>query len=493
MLGLRSYRKPMPSHARLSGRIVLQLHLMKSRSTLKILVASAFILTILAGAATAKPPNIVVFLSDDLGRLDTSIHGSPDARTPNLEALAASGMTFENAYVASPSCCPNRFSLLTGLMPARHGAHPNHSQPKPGTQFLLPLLKQRGYHIASFGKVAHGRNTMPGADYNSPPPRDMAANVRKHFADRKVDGPVCLLVGDRRPHVPWIQDSTYDPNRITLPPYFIDTPETRAHWARYLTDITGMDEELGRIYEFAKSRFGEDVLFLFSSDHGGQWHMGKWNLYDSGARVPLVVSWPGKIKAGVRSQAMVSWVDLLPTLLDAAGVPSPDGIDGRSFLPVLSGEAASHRDRIYTTHTGDGALNVFPIRALRFESFKLIHNLRPDAWFTNHSDRFRKDGAGAFWNSWDAAAKRDPSAKQILDRYYTRSEWEFFDLNADPRELHNQIDRQEYEAVIDVMKKELAAWIREQGDDEKAHREPYLRSQPIPEMKPTPKRRKAGK
>ncbi|MDE0737495.1 MAG: sulfatase-like hydrolase/transferase, partial [Pirellulaceae bacterium] len=94
-------------------------------------------------AASADKPNIVIFISDDLGRLETSIHGSKDVRTPTMDRLAATGMIFENAYVASPSCCPNRFSLLTGLMPARHGAHANHSKVKPGTNFLLPILKAR--------------------------------------------------------------------------------------------------------------------------------------------------------------------------------------------------------------------------------------------------------------------------------------------------------------------------------------------------------------
>ena len=126
------------------------------------LVAYAVILPLVqvAPVDAADLPNLVVFISDDLGRLDTSVYGSQDARTPNMERLAAAGMTFDNAYVASPSCCPNRFSLLTGLMPARHGAHPNHSQVKQGTRFLIPVLKQLGYHVASFGKVAHGRRNF---------------------------------------------------------------------------------------------------------------------------------------------------------------------------------------------------------------------------------------------------------------------------------------------------------------------------------------------
>ncbi len=132
-------------------------------------------------ADAEKMPNFVVFISDDLGRLDTSIYGSADARTPTMERLARAGMTFENAYVTSPACCPNRFSLLTGLMPARHGAHPNHSQVKPGTEFLVPIVKQLGYHVATFGKVAHGRNNFPGADSNFQAPRNMSKNVGKQI------------------------------------------------------------------------------------------------------------------------------------------------------------------------------------------------------------------------------------------------------------------------------------------------------------------------
>ena len=163
-----------------------------------------------------QKPNIVVFISDDLGRLDTSIHGSKDARTPTMERLAAEGMTFDDAYVASPSCCPSRFSLLTGLLPARHGAHPNHSQVKLGTQFLPPILKKMGYHIASFGKIAHGNKKFQGLDFNEPKRTDMCVEVEKYFKNNKIEGPICLLVGDRRPHVEWTQEMNFDPKKITL-------------------------------------------------------------------------------------------------------------------------------------------------------------------------------------------------------------------------------------------------------------------------------------
>ena len=434
--------------------------------------------------------NLVVFISDDLGRLDTSIHGSKDVRTPTMDLLAAGGMTFDDAYVASPSCCPSRFSLLTGLMPARHGAHPNHSQVKPDTKFLMPILKKLGYHIASFGKIAHGNRDFEGMDFNEPKRIGMSVEVEKYFGKTKIDGPVCLLVGDRRPHVEWTKEMNYDPNKVTLPPFFIDTKETREHWTRYLTDIEGMDEEMGRVLKFAKKKFGDNFIFLFTSDHGGQWPFGKWNLYDYGTRVPLQVYWPGKIKAGMRTNAMISWVDILPTLIDLAGGKVPKGIDGKSFAPVLLGKKKAHRDKIFTTNTGDKEMNVFPIRSVRMGKYKYIHNLTPAAYHTNHSDRLRSDGRGAYWHSWYAAAKNDPKAAAIVKRYHIRPEFELFDLEKDPNELRNLAGHPKYKAKLAELKSELKKWTTAQGDDLKPHQDPYPTFAPIPEIIRQSKKRK---
>jgi len=441
----------------------------------------------------AKQPNIVVFLSDDLGRLDTSVYGSKDVRTPVMGKLAAGGMTFNNAYVASPACCPSRFSFLTGLMPARHGAHPNHSEVNPDTTFLPPLLKELGYHIASFGKVAHKNSSFDGLDFNSPQKTGMSQEVVTYFNENEIEAPICLMVGDRRPHVAWTKDMNYDPEKVTLPPYFIDTMETRRHWVRYLTDIEGMDEEMGRVLKFAEEKFGDNFIFLFTSDHGGQWPFGKWNLYDHGTRVPMFVYWPGKIEAGVRTDAMVSWVDILPTLIDIAGGDVPEDIDGKSFAPVLFEKTKPHRDKIFTTHTGDKEMNIFPIRSVRIGKFKYIHNLRPDAYHTNHSDIQRRDGAGLYWNSWDKAAQTDPKASAIIKKYYTRPEFELYDLDNDPLELNNLANNPEYNEKMAQLKVELSTWTTAQGDDLLPHRDPYLTSEPLPTKKRSSKKKKGAK
>jgi len=429
-------------------------------------------------------PNIVVLLSDDLGRLETTVYGSTQVKTPTLEKLAGRGMVFDNAYVASPSCCPNRASLLTGLMPARHGAHPNHTLVKEGTPWLVPLLKNLGYTVASFGKVQHGRRNFDGCDHHFTEDENMSADLDKLIKSGKLgDGPVCLMFGDRRPHVPWIEEYIYDPEKVTLPVTFIDTPETREHWARYLSDITHMDSEMARVLDLVEAEFGEDYICMFSSDHGGQWPFGKWNLYDSGARVPLIVSWPGRIPAGKRTDAMVSWVDMIPTLIDLAGGQVPADIDGKSFADVLLGKKNDHRDMIFTTHTGDTKYNIYPMRGVRVGNFKYIHNLCPDAYHSNHSDLLRRDGAGAFWDSWDAAAKVDPRAAATIKAYQTRPEFQLFDLDKDPLELNNLAYNPEYRDKLESLKSILAEWTTAQGDDLKPHREPYPLTGSLPDYR----------
>ena len=240
---------------------------------------------------------------------------------------------------------------------------------------------------------------------------------------------------------------------------------------------------MGRIFDMAKEQWGNNFIFVFTNDHGGQWPLGKWNLYDSGTRIPLMAVWPGKIKAGSRTDAMVSWVDILPTLLDLSGEKVPADIDGQSFGPVLLGERNVHRDRIFTTHTGDGVMNVFPIRSVRIGKYKYIWNLRPDAWHTNHSDRDRLDGAGAYWDSWDVAAKTDPKAAAILKNYYTRPAEEFFDLERDPLEYNNLASLPEHSGQVKEFREIVEQWAKDQGDDLQPHREPYPTSKPLPELR----------
>lgn len=432
-------------------------------------------LLLVCGSSSGKNlPNIVFYIADDMGQMDASIYGSGDIKTPTLEKLAAMGMTFDNAFVASPSCAPSRAALLSGLMPARNGAEPNHSYPDPNIPMLTKPLQDIGYEVVAFGKVAHYRGAgKVGFDYFSDNQVNLAARVREYMAQRKSKKPLCLLVGDRRPHVPWISESQYDPGSLKLPDYLIDTKETREHWARYCSDITGLDDEMGQIQELVKSKFKDNFIFLFSSDHGGQWPFGKWNLYDTGIKTPLVVAWPEKVSANTRSKAMVSWVDIFPTLIEMVDAEAPSDIDGKSFYHVLKNPARPHRNLIFTTHSGDGKWNVYPIRSVRSNKYKYILNLLPQAYHTNHSDILRKDGAGAYWHSWDEKATGDPEAKELISKYYIRPAEEFYDLEKDPFEQVNLVNNPGLTKEVQEMRAALEEWMKQQGDARRVFNTPY--------------------
>ena len=423
--------------------------------------------------------HIVVFLSDDHTWRDSSVYGSPDIATPNMARLAAAGLTFDNAFVASPSCAPSRAALLTGMYPASNEAEANHSRPRADIRKLPAYLQEVGYEVVSFGKVGHYRQTP---DYGFDVARhftyhdDVAVDEAiKWLRERKSDKPLCLFVGTNWPHVPWPQDTNgIDPDTLVVPPNHVDTVVSRQWRARYVAAIQTMDRELGNVYDAAREVLGDDVFFLHTSDHGAQWPFGKWNLYDDGIRTPLIVSWPGHIEANTRTQAMVSWIDILPTLLEIVGAEPEESVDGKSFLPVLTGEATSHRQEIFTTHSGDGNFNVFPIRAVVTEDgWKYIRNLHPEFLYSSHVTKNVSDNS--YWSSWVEAAEREELARALVWKYQHRVAEELYHTGSDSYEQTNLIEQPEHQERLAELRLKLNRWIEQTGDQQRVFGEPQLR------------------
>jgi len=444
--------------------------------------ALLFFLSVFTFAARAERPDLVIFLSDDHTWRDSSVYGSPDIKTPNMERLAAAGMTFDRAYVASPSCAPSRAALLTGLWPARNGSEANHSRPRADLKNLPVYLQELGYEVVSFGKVGHYRQTP---EYGF----DLARHFNYHediaipeavkwLRERKSEKPLCLFVGSNWPHVPWPGDTEgIAPEALVVPPHHIDNVITRDWRARYVAAIRTMDEELGLVYDTAREVLGDGVLFLHTSDHGAQWPFGKWTLYDEGVRTPLLVSWPGRIAAGVRSGAMVSWIDILPTLVEAAGGKAPAEIDGRSFIPVLEQKTTTHRDLIFTTHSGDGNNNVFPMRSvIDPDGTKYLRNLRPELRFLTHVTK--NAGESGYWDSWLDSAKDSPEAKERVNAYLQRPAEELYQTRFDPWERDNLAADPHHAERLDKLSASLDDWMSETADPQTTFGEPVRRAAP---------------
>jgi arylsulfatase A-like enzyme len=431
-------------------------------------------------------PHVVLFISDDHGWFDSPVYGNTDVRTPALERLAAAGAVFTRAFVGSPSCVPSRAVLMTGLMSARNGCVPNHAGLRPGVATLPTYLKALGYRVAQFGK-SHFQPRASYADLEfvksevvrGPLDNDLdPAAVDRWLAGRgPADGPVCLVVGCHSPHVFWPPNDGYDPKALTAPPALVDTPQTRDYLCMYYTDITKMDRQLGAVYDSARRHLGDNTLFVYTTDNGAQWPFGKWNLYDAGIRVPFVAVWPGVVKPGRRCDALVSSVDLTPTLIELAGGTPPAGLDGRSFAGVLTGRTDAHRAEVFATHSGDGNMNVYPMRCVRTARFKYILNLHPELEYTTHID-LAPDGRNGrgYFASWEEKAKADPRAAAAVRRYHQRPREELHDVEADPHELTNLAGRPEHRPTLERLRRQTEEWMTAQGDERKL----YGRPRPLP-------------
>ncbi len=448
------------------------------------LIASSLGLT-LAGQASAgeaqRPPDIVVYLADDLSAADLPLYGGTNIDTPAISRLAAEGLTFNRAFVASPSCAPSRAALLTGLMPARNGAEENHSYPRDGTLRLPRILNQLGYQTAAFGKVAHIRSApdygFEVVDLRQDIP-ELRGTVSAFLEKSENKGPLALFVGVSDPHVPWPRESAVHPESMTLPPRLLDTPRTRVQRSRYLQEVKNLDAYLGELRALTQSHLSPDTVFVFSSDHGAQFPFGKWTLYEEGIHVPLIVARTGHVRAGARTDAMVSWVDILPTLIELGGGEVPEGLDGRSLAAVLRGDTESHRDRIFTTHSGDLKMNVYLSRSIRTDRYKLIHNPHPEFAFTSYIDLLLRKTSGDYFREWLERAETDPRAAEVVASYYGRPEFELFDLKEDPAELVNLAGTPDLARVQRELTAELAAWMKEQGDELTVFHEPLMLDAP---------------
>ena len=432
-----------------------------------------------AGAQTTRP-HIVLVMADDFSWHDSQPYGATDVRTPNLAKLAGQGLRFDRAFAASPTCTPSRAAIYTGLFPYRNGAHPNHSLIKEGIPTLPDYFKELGYRVVLAGKTHVGPREQFAFEYlkgsNFMPEGKKAVlwtELDTGVVDRLLAGhdkgkqPLCLLVCTHSPHVFWMDAQGYEPKDVKVPPYLLDTRETRAMRAKYYTEVTHMDAQLGEVMtSLDKHGYADNAMLIFTADQGAQWPMAKWTLYDAGIRAPLIVRWPGQVKPASTSGAVVSLIDLLPTMLNAAGGESPKDVDAISFLPVLRGETDAHRHETYAINTGDRAMNRSPMRAVRTAKYKYILNLKPQTPFKTHiTDAGGEDGL-FYWKSWEKlAADGDERAKAAIERYRHRPAEELYDMEADPYEQKNLAADPAHAADLETLRESLKKWRLQQGED----------------------------
>jgi uncharacterized sulfatase len=459
-------------------------------------------------AATDNPrPNFLIIIGDDLNWRDLGCTGSPDVKTPNIDRLAKESMTLRAMFTPAPTCSPLRHALYTGLYPMRSGAYPNHTMVDPSTRSIFNYLKDLGYRV---GLQAKSHVSPPSSfpyEIISGNADDTPAFAK--FITRDRSQPWLAVFASQDPHGPWTRGpkELYDPAKLTVPSYLHDNATTRKHLADYYAEITQLDTQVGECLKaLDESGQRDNTLVLFLSEQGSSFpYGGKWSLYDNGIRAAAFARWPGRIKPGSSSDALIQYVDVAPTFLAAAGAEPgkidtgcPDangerGFDGRSFLGVLQGQANRLREYVFAQHTTvgiNGYKQPYPIRGVRDSRYKLIRNLAPQNTFDIGGIHH-----GPVIESWQEDAKTNPKLAARVEWLFRRPAEELYDLEADPFETRNLAADPKLAAIKTRLGRELDSWMRQQGDKgmETELKAPSRQPRNLPKEDASPKAEKKGK
>ena len=424
----------------------------------------SILLALFLCATASAAPNLLLIIADDCTHRDMELYGG-QAKTPHLNKLAEEGMKLTRCFQAAPMCSPTRHCLYTGLYPVKSGAYPNHTMAYDWVKSIAHYLQPAGYGTHLSGKTHIKPASVFPFEYsgsNNPDPKAFQAVLEKKQ-------PFLFIAASNEPHTPWNNGdpSAYPPATLKLPPVLADTPDTREGFSKYLAEITYFDSQVGDLLALLdKSGQRDNTLVLVLTEQGNSFPFAKWTCYDVGLGSGCVARWPGKIKPGSVSDAMVEYVDVVPTFLHAAELPRPEILEGRSFLPVLTGEATAHKTEVYglqTTRGIHGGAEHYGIRSVRNQRYRYIRNLTPEATFQNAATN------DPTFHSWKALAEAgDKHAQRLVHDYQHRPAEELYDCDSDPWNRTNLIDDEGLAKVRDELREKLEAWMKQQSDEGQA-------------------------
>lgn len=439
-------------------------------------------LAVIFGFATssfAAPKNVVMLVADDLG-MQVGCYGDKAAKTPHIDKLAAAGTRFTHAFASVASCSPSRATLLTGMpthMCGQYGlAHATHNQHSFRNVKGLPaLLAPAGYRTGVVSKLhVQPKEVFPFDEEITANGKNVAlvAEKAREFIDRTGDKPFFLLVGFTDPHraggkgfgndaklpgtIPIVK---FDPKNVTVPNHLPDSPDVRAELAEYYQSIARLDHGVGLVLKVLEdTKRLDDTLVIFLSDNGIPFPGAKTTLYDAGVHLPLVIRKPGH-KSGSTCNAMASWTDIAPTILDWAGVKPPANLPGRSLLPVLEEEKPEGWEAVFGSHQFHEVTMYYPMRMVRTRTHKYILNLAHGLEYPHASDLWGSD-------SWQGILKRGDAmmGQRPVKNFLNRPKEELYDLTADSAEVKNLAGDSASAKVLEELREKLAKWRKQTND-----------------------------
>ncbi len=436
-----------------------------------------FVPLISTRAQEGARPNIVWIVLDDASP-NTGAYGDRQAHTPNMDHLAREGVRFTNAFTHAPVCAPSRSGLMTGMYPTTTGAHHMRSQLLDPPEVFTVALRRAGYHVVWPGKTDFNFAVPPNTTditrslTNNEPPN--AFDSRQDWTEAAPrQRPFFAYVNLGMTHESQIRlkldaftkatarlkpEDRHDPAQMSVPPYYPDRPEVCRDLANYYDLMTAADYRIGDILKrLDEQQLADNTIVFLFSDHGRGMPRAKRWLYDSGMRLPLIVRYPGNLKAGTVNDNLVSLVDFAPTVLSLAGAQIPTRFQGQIFL----GEKA--RDRRYVYAARDRMGEIFDrIRAVRDRRFKYIRNFHPELPYTQPIAYNELNPTMQAWRRLNDAGQLTGAAKLFFALVKPREE--LYDTLFDPDEINNLASHSKYKMTLTKMRRALDKWIIDTKD-----------------------------
>lgn len=434
-------------------------------------------------------PNIILFVSDDHGLDALGAYGNPVIKTPNLDKLAAEGTIFTNAYCTSASCAASRSVILSGQFGHATGSYGHvhdyhHFSTYDDIKTLPVLLEKAGYETARIGKYhvapekVYHFNTVLEAD-----PRNTVEMAEASAEVLKSKKPFFLYFCTDDPHRghpftpdPWdtpnsfgnkkegykdVETITYNPEDVLVPDFLPDTKQSREEIAEYYQSISRIDQGFGKLMKMLQETGKADnTIVFYISDNGMAFPGAKTTVHEPGIKLPCIIKDPTNNSKGITSNAMISWVDLTPTILDMAKVDFDSEIfHGKSFKNIVDQKNPEGWNEIYASHTFHEITMYYPMRVVRSDNYKLIWNIAYRLEYPFASDLW----AASTWQGIYREKEEYFGPKKVSD-YLFRPEFELYDLSKDPNELNNLAINKDFEVVLETMKTKMKSFQTKTSD-----------------------------
>ena len=427
----------------------------------------------------AAQPNIVFIVADDLSPT-LGCYGDSVVSTPTIDRLAQEGVLFENAFCTSPSCSPSRASMLTSRYPHQlaEGTNLWGTLPSRYANFVNQL-ETAGYRIGLTGKGwGPGDYTVGG--YTRNPAGPSFKSFGEFMQNQSRDRSFFFWLGSQDPHRPYEaglkKSMNLRPQHLKVPAHLPDTPEIRDDLLDYYAEVARFEQTVANVVEtLEKAGQLQNTLIVVTSDNGMPFPRAKANLYDAGTHVPLIVcgrsAVAGKFIGGKRIASPVSLIDLAPTLLEVAGLPKAEGMEGQSLTRFVTGKKAADQpvfvERERHAQVRAGSLG-YPMRAIRTTQFLYIQNLKPNRWPAGDPKEFM--AVGNYGDIDNGPAKRyliehrDQHTLLADGAVAKRPAGELYDLRKDPNQQTNVAEQPSNRATIAKLRQQLQAWRQRTND-----------------------------